>query len=280
MNAVIMAAGLSSRFVPICWERPKGLLSVKGEVLIERQIRQLKEAGVSDITVVTGYKADMFVYLGEKLGVDIVINPDYMRYNNTSTLMCVLDRLADTWLCSSDNYFAENVFTEHPASSLYAAEYAEGPTEEYCMEVDGEDRITGVTIGGRDAWYMIGHVFLDRDFSKAFKSVLAEEYRKDGTRLQYWEDVYIRHLRELPTMRIRRYPPGVIQEFDSLEDLRKFDTSYVGNTHSRVIRRLCDKLGCREDEIRNIRKHSVPGCKYAFAYDYHGQECVYKSDRL
>ena len=57
-NAVIMAAGLSSRFPPISYEKPKGLLMVRGEVLIERQIRQLKEAGIDDITVVFGYKKE------------------------------------------------------------------------------------------------------------------------------------------------------------------------------------------------------------------------------
>ena len=31
-NAVILAAGLSSRFAPISYERPKGLLKVRGEV--------------------------------------------------------------------------------------------------------------------------------------------------------------------------------------------------------------------------------------------------------
>lgn len=45
-NAVILAAGLSSRFAPLSYEKPKGLLTVKGEVLIERQIRQLKEKGL------------------------------------------------------------------------------------------------------------------------------------------------------------------------------------------------------------------------------------------
>ena len=33
-NAIIMAAGTSSRFVPLSVERPKGLLEVKGEVRI------------------------------------------------------------------------------------------------------------------------------------------------------------------------------------------------------------------------------------------------------
>ena len=62
-NAIIMAAGMSSRFAPISYERPKGVLTVRGEVLIERQIRQLKEAGINDITVVVGYCKEQFFYL-------------------------------------------------------------------------------------------------------------------------------------------------------------------------------------------------------------------------
>lgn len=38
-NAIIMAAGVSSRFAPLSYEKPKALTVVKGEVLIERQIR-------------------------------------------------------------------------------------------------------------------------------------------------------------------------------------------------------------------------------------------------
>ena len=58
-NAVIMAAGLSSRFVPLSLEKPKGLLIVKNEVLIERQIEQLHEAGIKKIVIVLGYKHAM-----------------------------------------------------------------------------------------------------------------------------------------------------------------------------------------------------------------------------
>uniref|UniRef100_UPI0020C4B545 NTP transferase domain-containing protein n=1 Tax=Salmonella enterica TaxID=28901 RepID=UPI0020C4B545 len=54
-NAVIMAAGTSSRFAPLSYERPKALVEVKGEVLIERQIKQLYESGIQDVFIVTGY---------------------------------------------------------------------------------------------------------------------------------------------------------------------------------------------------------------------------------
>ena len=81
-NAVIMAAGESRRCLPLSKILPKGLFTVKGEILIEREIRQLHEAGISQVIVVTGYMADQFEYLKEKYGVTLVMNEDYHTKNN------------------------------------------------------------------------------------------------------------------------------------------------------------------------------------------------------
>lgn len=75
-NAIIMAAGMSTRFVPLSLEKPKGLLVVKNEVLIERQIEQLRDAGIKEIVLVLGYKKESFFYLESKYDVKIIINPD------------------------------------------------------------------------------------------------------------------------------------------------------------------------------------------------------------
>lgn len=78
-NAIIMAAGTSSRFAPLSYEQHKAMIVVKGEVLIERQICQLIEAGVPQIYVVTGYKAEQFDYLVDKYSVRLISNPDYIK---------------------------------------------------------------------------------------------------------------------------------------------------------------------------------------------------------
>ena len=251
MNAIILAAGMSSRFAPLSYEKPKGLLNVKGEILIERQIEQLKAAGVEDITLVVGYMKESFFYLEEKYGVDIVVNEDYFRYNNTSSLIAVLDRLGDTFICSSDNYFTENVFVDKPEEPYYAAAYAEGETDEYCLQCDADDWISGVTIGGRDSWFMIGQVFFTKSFSEKFKALLAKDYDQEQTRHELWEDFYMKHLDELH-LKIKKYPSGVIQEFDSLDELRRFDDRYVCNTDSRIIANICEVLVCREEDITDI----------------------------
>ena len=58
-RAVILAAGYGMRMVPVS-NTPKALLEVRSERLIERQIRQLYEAGVHDISVVVGYRKEQF----------------------------------------------------------------------------------------------------------------------------------------------------------------------------------------------------------------------------
>ena len=85
-RAIIMAAGFGSRFVPLTFETPKGLLEVFGERMIERQIKQLHEAGINDIIIVVGYLKEHFDYLIDKYDVKLIFNPDYSFKNNLSTL--------------------------------------------------------------------------------------------------------------------------------------------------------------------------------------------------
>lgn len=273
-NAVILAAGTSSRFVPLSYESPKGLLEVRGEVLIERQIRQLREAGVQDITIVVGYQAEKFRYLREKWGVSLVVNEDYAIYNNTSSIIRVLDRLGDTFICSSDNYFPENVFLEESDESYYSALYASGQTDEYCLNTDRQGYITDVQIGGHDSWYMVGHVFFNKSFSERFSRILRKEYALSATRLGYWEDVYIRHLPELP-MKIRRYDDGAIHEFDTLDDLRAFDVSYINDTRSSVIKDICRANGWHESQLSDFRKTEHSGDLFQFTFAVGGHRYLY-----
>ena len=80
-NAIILAAGMSTRFVPLSYEQPKGLLKVKGEVLVERQICQLREKGIQEVVIVVGYMKEKFQYLVDKYGVILVESKEYEKKN-------------------------------------------------------------------------------------------------------------------------------------------------------------------------------------------------------
>lgn len=247
-NAVIMAAGTSSRFAPLSYERHKGLTEVRGEILVERQIRQLLEAGVPEIYMVTGYKSEQFGYLPGKYGVHLIHNANYLVRNNNGSVWAAREVLGNSYLCSADNYFTENPFESEVTDSYYAAEWSEGPTDEWCMTEDGEGLISSVTVGGRSAWYMTGHAFWSEEFTRSFLSILEAEYDAPGTACKLWESLLMEHL-DVLRMKVRKYGPGVINEFDTLDELRAFDASYITDTRSRVIKKLADELSVGESEL-------------------------------
>lgn len=250
-NAIIMAAGLSSRFAPISYEKPKGLLRVRDEILIERQIMQLKETGIRDITVVVGYKKEQFFYLEDRFGVQIVVNDQYASRNNNSSLMAVIDKLGSTYICSSDDYFVDNPFSEYAWKAYYAGQYCEGSTEEWCMELGPGRRIVKVTIGGAGKWYMIGHAYFDRAFSERFSTILRAEYNNPDMSDKLWEQIFMDHVHDFD-MVMKPYPDGFINEFDSLDELRTFDENFLENVDSEIFNNIEKTLDCSRNEISNI----------------------------
>lgn len=273
-NAIIMAAGTSSRFAPLSYEKPKALITVKGEVLIERQIRQLQEAGISEIIIVTGYKKEQFEYLKEKFGVRFVENHEYLERNNNSSIYAVREYLKNTYICSADNYFSKNPFEKEVEDSYYAAVFSEEETQEWCMEEDEEGNISRVQIGGFNAWYMLGHVFWSEYFSKKFIEILEKIYNFPETKNLLWESIFVNHLDELK-MKIRKYSSDIIFEFDTLDELRLFDESYYDNTHSEILHKLATVHNVMEREIRNVVALKGDGNE-AIGFEYTVGDKVYQ----
>lgn len=265
-NAIIMAAGTSSRFAPLSYEKPKGLVEVKGEVLVERQIRQLREAGIQDIVLVTGYKAEMYDYLRDKFNIKLIHNPDYLVRNNNSSIHVVKDYLHNSYVCSVDNYFKDNPFEAYVDDSYYAALYANGETKEWVLTEDQEGYIDSVTVGGKDAWYMMGHTFWSAAFSQKFIEILEAIYDDEKTKDMLWEDIYMAHLDTLK-MKIRKYPEDEIFEFDTLDELRQFDPSYITDTRSHILKNIATKLNITEKDIVDIQTikdetNEAVGCQF------------------
>lgn len=281
-NAIIMAAGLSSRFAPLSYEKPKALIEVKGEILIERQIRQLKEAGIKEIIIVVGYKKEQFAYLKEKFDVLIVENKDYLIRNNHSSIYAVKDYLKNSYICSADNYFAINPFEKEVDESYYAALYAPNQTNEWCLEEDKDGWITDVNIGGHHQWYMLGHTFWSEEFSKSFISILENIYDLPATKDKLWESIFIENL-SLLKMKVRHYHDDEIYEFDSLDELRQFDTNYLDHTNSAIIKDITKILACSERDLYHFNplKNSngeVIGVKFIYHEDNY--QYLYESKNL
>ena len=280
-NAIIMAAGTSSRFAPLSYEKPKALIEVKGEILIERQIRQLRNAGINEVIVVTGYKAEQFEYLKDKYGVVLVHNPDYLTRNNNSSIYVAREYIKNSYICSSDNYFNTNPFENEVDEYYYSAVFAEGKTGEWCITED-DGWIKDVKVGGHDSWIMLGHVFWTEPFSHSFIRILEEEYDKPETADKLWETIYIEHIKELP-MKIRKYPADYIFEFDTLDELREFDASYIANSRSEILKSVAQKLGIEEKAIRKVKAfkgHNNSAAGFDFAVGLKEYRYYYRTEEM
>lgn len=276
-NAIIMAAGMSSRFVPLSLEKPKGLLEVKGDILIERQIEQLQEAGIKNIVLVLGYKKEAFFYLEDKYdGITIIINSEYHTKNNPHTLWLAQKYLGNSYICSSDDYFTENPFEEYVYSSYYAAIHVEEKTNEWYMIPDKKMNISAVKKSGEDGFIMLGHVYWDRKFSAAMIDILNTDHTVGNYNGIVWEQILADYCRKLPSMEIKVYPNDSIFEFDSLEELRSFDNTYVHHTHSRIMKNICTVLGCGEEDILGFKVINDGLTNTSFIFEIAGKKYVYR----
>ena len=283
-GAVIIAAGFGSRFVPLTFETPKGLLEVFGERMIERQIRQLHEAGITDITIVVGYLKEKFEYLMDRFGVKLLYNPEYSNKNTLATIYRARKVFEgrNMYLLSSDNWLRENMYHAYECGAWYSASFQKGETKEWCLEAGKKGRITSVKVGGRDSWFMYGPAYFSREFSNRFLPVLEAYYKLPGTEQFYWEQVYMDMLsgeareklkEEAPQllkeaeeksgcpsekwrlieMYMNRQPENQVYEFENLEELRVFDPKYRDHSDNEAMALVARVFKVPESKIKGIR---------------------------
>jgi len=116
MQAIIMAAGFGSRIAKITNNLPKSFLEINNEKLIERAIRLLRERDINDITVVTGYKSELFIELLDE-NIKFVNNPLYFCTNVLGSFACGMGNLKDDFIfIHADTIFDETILDDLIAS--------------------------------------------------------------------------------------------------------------------------------------------------------------------
>lgn len=274
-RAVILAAGKSSKFFPPLYDRPKGLFEYCGEVLIERQIRQLKEAGISDITVVIGYEKERFFYLAEKFDVRLVVSTRYNDESNLSSLDIVRDKLGGSYLCCADHWYAENPFLgDVPDRSVRLVRPQGDATHELVVDMGSDGRLSNLRSGSGSGLCMVGYTYITQEWADRFYELYDAERGYIGMKNLLWEQFWGRHADGLPLYGAAA--PEGMREFDSLADFADDPAGMLANVSSEAVGNICRLLGCEPEGISAIEPLNKGLTNVSFSFIVDGEKYVYR----
>src|SRR5690625_911508 len=202
-KAVILAAGVGSRLRPITDSKPKCMVTVAGKPILEHQISAYLDAGISNIVVVAGYRADMVQKWCEERypkHVNVIVNSRYETTNNMYSLYLARGEVqSDGFILSNgDVVYDPSIIkdlVEHPGEDLIGTEA--GSYDEEAMKVVVKDGfIRDISKGiPKDKAYGRS-IDLYKISKKVSHQLFAEIDRVINTehQLQDWTEVAIRNI--------------------------------------------------------------------------------------
>ncbi len=143
MKAFILAAGVGSRLVRVAQNRPKCLLTIGGQTLMSRMLDLLQSRGIRDITVITGYRADLVRReVGDR--ARLVHNPFFHVTNSIASLWFAREHLeGDAVVTNGDLFFEPALLDEllaDPRDRVMLCDSTRIVDADYRFTLDG-DRI-------------------------------------------------------------------------------------------------------------------------------------------
>jgi len=115
LNAIILAAGEGTRLRPLTNDKPKGLIELFGKNILKRQIDTFISSGISDISIVTGFNAEMINFPQ----INYFHNPNFKTTNMVETLFCAKEKLNESTIIS----YGDIIFEKQVLQKLISSDY-------------------------------------------------------------------------------------------------------------------------------------------------------------
>lgn len=219
MKAIILAAGMGTRLEPITNSIPKPLIKVNGVSIIERQIEYLKEIGITEIIIVTGYMHEKFDYLVEKYGITKIYNDKYDVYNNGYTMYLVKDYIKDSFILEGDVYLTNNFLTSDLKNSAYFSGIKESYTNEWELDFNERNKVLNINIGNGSGYIMSGISYWNEKDGEKISEYLDEMVASKGFKNLFWDSLVKDNLDKFD-IEIHKIKSNDWVEIDSIEDLK------------------------------------------------------------
>lgn len=222
MKVFILAAGVGTRISRIAQGKPKCLLEMGGGTLIRQMVTRLRRRGLTEITLVTGYRHELIEQeLGDLVGYRH--NPFYHVTNSIASLWFARDLLeGDVLITNGDLFYEDSLLDTVLADrrdAVMLADTSRIKGADYRFQFDG-DRIVGYGKEIPDEethGEYVGIASLRASFLPLFKRRLEELVARQETG-KWWEDVLYSYIPEGVPIRYRDVAGTFWAEVDYVED--------------------------------------------------------------
>lgn len=195
MNAVILAAGHSSRMYTSGQHIHKPLLQIQGMPNIERTILMLNDFGVDDIIVIAGKYADQYKYLHSKYNCTIIADIN-CSISTLYGIYCIKDKIGDTFIIEGDVVLAENIFKYESYSYYYVMKYKNPEKDSWRPITNALGKIVSFDIGQFSEPCIFGISFWSKEDAKQLQSYLNQicTLRNLNDSSRFWDDYFVDYL--------------------------------------------------------------------------------------
>ena len=234
MIGVILAAGMAKRLRPLTDTKPKCLLKVGEHTLLERTVDAMRQAGIQEFLVVTGYRGEMIRSFLEgyaktcKVSFTFLDNTDYEHNNNIYSLWmaCQKVRGSEFLLMDSDILCdpAAVVRIAQEQTSALAVNRHELGEEEMKVVVDADSRITEISKTCRPEDAMgesVGIEKITADYSEALARELDLMILQEGLIDIFYERAFERLIPQGHTFKVVDTTHYFSYELDTPEDFQR-----------------------------------------------------------
>ncbi len=281
MNAIILAAGKSSRMYKSGADLPKGLLPILGLPNIERNILMLHMIDIYEIIIAVPFDSVHFDYLAEKYSCTVIHIPPENK-NTLTSMNYLIEYIGNSFIIEGDVVCSKNIFKIFEHSTYYVMRYPHPECDEWNVITDADDNILNFEIGTHLTPAIFGISFWIQKDSYLLKDYLKVQLQNSQAAENefFWDDNIIELLGkiclkayeisptiacEMNTMSEYQYAANLCKEMIASPKIY-FDNSYVrknnkifqiysSNDKKRNLIWLGKLLACYNEDLNFTKKN-------------------------
>ena len=225
-KAVIVAAGVGSRLMPITINTPKPLIRVHGKRIIDGLIDACLSAGIGEIYIVRGYLAEQFDQLLYKYPMlKFIENFEYNETNNISSAVCARHPFSNAYIFEADLLLRnQKLIKKYQYYSNFIGCYKE-QSNDWCFELE-DGYIHTHKIGGTNCYQECGISYWDEKSGQNLALDIMKAYEMPGGKDIFWTQVPLSLFHDHYRVEVRACSADDIVEIDTFQELQEIDHRY------------------------------------------------------